>query len=79
MQEAGLIFLIWNVRDTTDLLNQELYQIYSRYLSGSYSLKDGDKEYAEYMEALISLFNKHSRHGTVSIANQSVAYIGVVW
>lgn len=124
IKNNGKVFLIWNVRDNTDLLNQELYQIYSKYcpdfkgfsggiekddprikeffrgqydsvsfdnplyfdkekfiarsLSGSYSLKDGDKEYAEYMEALVSLFNKHSNHGTVSIANQSVAYIGVV-
>ena len=78
MQEAGLIFLIWNVRDTTDLLNQELYQIYSRYLSGSYSLKEGDKEYEEYIEALISVFDKYANNGVVSIANQSVAYIGTI-
>lgn len=125
IKNNGKVFLVWNVRDNTDLLNRELYQIYSKYcpdfkgfsggiekddprikeffhcqydyvafdnplyfdkekfiarsLSGSYSLKDGDKEYAEYMEALISLFEKHSNNGIVSIANQSVAYIGVVW
>ena len=124
IKNNGKVFLVWNVRDNTDLLNRELYQIYSKYcpdfkgfsggiekddprikelfngqydyvasdnplyfdkekfiarsLSGSYSLKEGDKEYAEYMEALISLFEKHSDNGIVSIANQSVAYIGVV-
>lgn len=124
LKDNGKVFLIWNVRDDTDFLNQELYQIYSKYcpnfkgfsggiekddprikeffngqydyvsfdnplcfdkekfiarsLSGSYSLREDDKEYAEYIEALISLFNKHSNNGIVSIANRSIAYIGVV-
>ena len=124
IKNNGKVFLVWNVRDNTDLLNRELYQIYSKYcpdfkgfsggiekddprikeffngqydyvafdnplyfdkekfiarsLSGSYSLKEGDKEYAAYMEALSSLFDKHSDNGTVSILNCSVAYIGVV-
>lgn len=124
IKNNGRVFLIWNVRDNSDLLNRELYQIYSKYcpdfrgfsggiekddprimeffrgrydyvafdnplyfnkekfiarsLSGSYSLKEGDKEYTEYIEALNSLFDKYSDNRTVSIANQSVAYIGVV-
>lgn len=124
IKNSGKVFLIWNVRDDADLLNQELYHIYSKYcpnfqgfsggiekddprikeffcgkyeyvsfdnplyfdkekfisrsLSGSYSLKEGDEEYAEYMEALISAFNKYSNNGIVSIGNKSVAYIGSV-
>ena len=50
----------------------------ARSLSGSYSLKEGDKDYERYIEQIISLFNKYSENGTVSIANKSVAYIGSV-
>lgn len=124
IKKRGKVFLIWNVRDHADLLNQELHQIYSQYcpnfkgfnggieqddprireffdgqydyvsfdnplyfdkekfiarsLSGSYSLRDGDSEYEEYMRALIAVFNKHSNKGMVSIGNQSVAYIGTM-
>lgn len=124
IKDSGRVFLIWNVRDNSDILNQELYQIYSKYcpnfkgfsggivqddprikeffdgqydyvafdnplyfdkekfiarsLSGSYSLKEGDREYEEYMETLIGVFNKHSNKGIVSIGNQSVAYIGTI-
>lgn len=124
IKNNGKVFLIWNVRDSADLLNQELYRVYSRYcpnfkgfsggitkdderiknffggryeyiafdnplyfdeekfiarsLSGSYSLKDGDREYKEYIEQLLALFKKYSNDGIVSIANQSVAYIGTV-
>lgn len=124
IKNSGKVFLIWNVRDTSDLLNQELYQIYTKYcpnfkgfsggiekddprikeffdgqyeyaafdnplyfdkekfiarsLSGSYSLKEGDREYEEYMKALLGVFNKYSDNGIVSVANQSVAYIGMI-
>ena len=124
IKNSGRVFLIWNVRDNSDLLNQELYQIYTKYcpnfkgfsggieqddprikeffdgqydyvsfdnplyfdkekfisrsLSGSYSLKEGDREYEEYMQALIAAFEKHANNGIVSIANQSVAYIGSI-
>lgn len=124
IKNNGKVFLIWNVRDNEDLLNQELHQIYSKYcpnfvgfsggiekddqrikeffngqydyvafdnplyldkerfiarsLSGSYSLKEGDKEYEEYIEALISVFDKYANNGVVSIVNQSVAYIGTI-
>lgn len=124
IKDNGKVFLIWNVRDNSDMLNQELYQIYSKYcpnfkgfsggivqddprikeffdgqydyvafsnplyfdkekfisrsLSGSYSLKEGDREYKEYMESLIAAFEKYANNGIVSIANQSVAYIGTV-
>lgn len=124
IKPGGKVFLIWNTRDNSDLINRELYQIYSKFcpdfkgfsggtqkddpriaeffdgryeyisfdnplyfdrekfiarsLSGSYSLKSEDKEYAVYIEALNTVFDKYSVDGIVSIANQSVAYIGAV-
>ena len=124
IKKGGKAFLIWNVRDNSDLVNQEMYRIYSqrcpsfkgfsggiekddpriieffggqyeyisfnnplyfdrekfiaRSLSGSYSLKDGDRGYAEYMADIISVFDKYSDNGIVSMANQSVAYIGTI-
>ena len=50
----------------------------ARSLSGSYSLKEGDKEYTEYMKAIEAAFEKYANKGIVSIANRSVAYIGNV-
>ena len=124
IKSGGVIFLIWNVRDNSDLLNQELFQIYSTYcpnflgfsggiekddqrikcffddkynyvsfnnpllftretfiarsLSSSYSLKEGDSEYPKYLSTLNALFDKYENNGIVSIANQSVAYIGTI-
>lgn len=124
IKSDGAVFLIWNVRDASDLLNQELFQIYSAYcpnfrgfsggiekddqriknffggkynyvsfdnpllfaretfiarsLSSSYSLKEGDSEYPKYISALNALFDKHENNGIVSVANQSVAYIGTI-
>ena len=31
IKNNGKVFLVWNVRNKADLLNQELHQIYSRY------------------------------------------------
>lgn len=122
LKENGRVAIIYNVRDQSDILNQELYQIYSRYcprfkgfsggiikddprikeffggkydylsfdnplffdkdkfvarsLSGSYSLKEGDTGYKEYMDAIIDVFNRHSGDGIVKMGNSSVAYIG---
>lgn len=124
LKKDGKVFLIWNVRDESDGLNSELYEMYSRYcpefhgfsggiekddkrireffndryeyisfdnplyydkekfiarsLSGSYSLKEGDKDYEEYMAVITELFDKYSENGIVTIANKSVAYIGSV-
>lgn len=124
IKNNGKVFLIWNVRDNLDLINQELYNIYLEYcpdfkgfsggivhddprikeffngqydyvsfdnplyfdkekfiersLSGSYSLKDGDKGYVEYIDAITSVFDKYSKNGIVTLGNKSVAYIGTV-
>ena len=123
LKDKGTVFLIWNVRDD-DKLNQELYQIYSKYcpdfngfsggikrddqriqdffdnrydyvsfdnplfydkekfiarsLSGSYSLKDGDKDYGSYIESILEIFDRYSENDIVSIGNKSVAYIGQI-
>lgn len=122
LKSSGRVALIWNVRDMTDLLNQDLYNIYSKYcpqfkgfsggikkddqrikdffndhytyvsfdnplyfdrdkfiarsLSGSYSLKEGDRDFNEYMDAINELFDKYSKDGIVVMANSSDAYIG---
>lgn len=124
IKKGGTVFLIWNVRRDSDLLNKELFQIYSafcpnfhgfsggiekddqriknffndnydyvsfdnplffdrgrfiaRSLSSSYSLKAGDREYEKYIKALNELFDKYEKDGIVSVANQSVAYFGVI-
>ncbi|MCR5209868.1 MAG: methyltransferase domain-containing protein [Lachnospiraceae bacterium] len=124
LKENGKVALIWNIRDRSDVLNQELYQIYTRYcprfkgfsggivkddprikdffggdydylsfdnplffdkdrfvarsLSGSYSLKEGDTEYKEYMDVIIDTFNRYSSDGIVKMGNSSVAYIGSI-
>ena len=50
----------------------------ARSLSGSYSLKEGDKDFERYMEEIKDLFNRYSDNGAVTIANRSAAYIGSV-
>ncbi|MCR5529990.1 MAG: class I SAM-dependent methyltransferase [Saccharofermentans sp.] len=50
----------------------------SRSLSGSYSLKEGDRDYDEYMASVLDVFDKYSKDGTVTIGNRSEAYIGCV-
>ncbi len=49
-----------------------------RSLSGSYSLKCGDDNYQEYMEALSRLFDKYAKDDVVTVPNKTVAYIGSV-
>ena len=47
-----------------------------RSLSGSYSLKEGDGQYEEYITALEELFDKYAVDGILNMPNQTVAYIG---
>lgn len=47
-----------------------------RSLSGSYSLKEGDEGYREYIEALENLFDVYAVKGILKMPNQTVAYIG---
>ena len=121
---SGKVILIWNVRDTHSPINQDLYEIYSRYcdrfagfsggivkddprivrffggryeyisfphplytdreqflsgcLSGSYSLRKGDRRYDDYLNELTAVFDRYSENGTVMIPYDSTAYIGTV-
>lgn len=122
LRENGFVFLIWNVRDMSNIVNQTSYEIFSKYcpdfrgfsggmqkddvrikeffddeyeyvefdnplfynkekfisrsLSGSYSLKPGDKDYQEYVEQLSNLFDQNEDNGVLALANKTVAYIG---
>jgi SAM-dependent methyltransferase len=122
VKENGKISLIWNVRDMSSPLNQELYEIYKKYcprfigfnggiikddprikeffvngyeyiscmnpltldkekfikrsLSGSYSIKEGDRCYDEYIASIVEVFNRYCKQGYVTIPNSSVAYTG---
>lgn len=124
LTDGGKAALIWNVRDMSSPVNQELYGIYKRYcprfvgfsggivqddprikeffggryvyiscpnpltldkdkfiarsLSGSYSIKAGDRYYEEYMASVLEVYDKYSDAGKVTIPNRSVAYIGTV-
>ena len=57
-------------------LNKEKF--IARSLSGSYSIKEGDKDYEEYMDRVLEVFDKYSGDGKVTIGNRSEAYIGCV-
>ena len=50
----------------------------SRSLSGSYSLKNGDENYNEYLGALSDLFERYSKDNVLTMANKTVVYIGKV-
>lgn len=50
----------------------------SRNLSGSYSLKQGDEGYREYLIELSDLFDKYADNGYLEMANNTVAYIGKI-
>lgn len=122
LKPGGKVFLIWNVRDMNDQLNQETYKVYrnfcpdfqgysggiqkdderirtffddryqyiefsnplyyseetfiSRCLSGSYSLKEGNARYPEYLNALRDLFAKHQKDGILKMGNNTAAYFG---
>lgn len=48
----------------------------ARALSSSYSLREGDREYAEYLARLHQLFDMFSRSGALVVPMHTVAYIG---
>lgn len=47
-----------------------------RSLSGSYSLKEGEPQYQEYILALGNLFERYAEDEVLKMPNQTVAYIG---
>lgn len=48
----------------------------ARCLSGSYSLKQGDERYDEYIRETERIFDNYARGGRLTIENSTVAYIG---
>lgn len=59
-------------------LHYDRERFIARSLSGSYSLKEGDKEYEKYIAAVEDCFERYSHNGTVTLGNHSVAYIGSI-
>lgn len=47
-----------------------------RSLSSSYSLKENDRSYEQYLLALYDLFDRYEQDGRILIPNRSEAYIG---
>ena len=122
LKPDGRVYLIWNVRDMGEKLNQETFAIYRtfcprfqgfsggmkkdderiqtffeghyqyrsfdhplsyteetfirRSLSGSYSLKEGDDGFEEYLEALKNLYRKYNRDGILTMGNHTAVYYG---
>lgn len=48
----------------------------NRVLSSSYSLREGDEKYAEYLKEIGAIFDKYSSDGTLTVPTYTVAYIG---
>lgn len=48
----------------------------SRSLSGSYSLKEGDMAYQEYLDELNRLFEKYAKENVFTMRNKTVVYFG---
>ena len=62
--------------DNTQTYNRQGY--IDRVLSSSYSLKEGDSGYAEYLNEIGEIFDSFSADGLISVPVQTVAYIGSV-
>ena len=50
----------------------------TRSLSASYSLKDGDTNFEQYLKELDNLFDSFAQNGIVLMNNNTVAYIGKI-
>lgn len=48
----------------------------ARALSSSYSLREGDEKFGEYLEELEAIFDKYSVGGYITVPTNTVAYIG---
>lgn len=67
-----------------DVYRADNRQIYDRQgyidraLSSSYSLKEGDKDFAAYVKALGDIFDRYATDGHITVPTDTVAYIGKV-
>lgn len=124
LKENGTVFLIWNMRDMSNVINCKCCEIYSKYcprfkgfgggiqkddvrikqffdskyeyiefdnplyydkhtfisrsLSGSYSLKEDDENFKEYLDALSQLFIKSADKEVLTMSNKTVVYFGKI-
>ncbi len=53
-------------------------QFITRSLSSSYSIREGDVEFENYLADIEKLFNKHAKDGVITVPNKSVAYWGKI-
>lgn len=62
--------------DNTQVYDRQSYL--NRVLSSSYSLKESDARYAEYLKEINGIFDRFSTDGRISVPTETVAYIGEV-
>lgn len=62
--------------DNTQVYDRQGYL--NRVLSSSYSLKESDVRYAEYLNEINGIFERFSADGRISVPTETVAYIGEV-
>lgn len=124
LKDNGKVYLIWNLRDMNEFVNQKSYDIYKKYcpdfkgfgggiqnhdtrirqffdnkytykefihplfydkdtfisrsLSGTYSLKTGDRNYQRYLDELSQLFDEYAVDGILMMPNKTVVYYGEI-
>ena len=70
--------------DECDIFRADNTQTYdrqgyiNRVLSSSYSLKEGDDRYEEYLKDINKIFDTFSADGFITIPTETIAYIGTV-
>lgn len=62
--------------DNTQVYDRQGY--IDRVLSSSYSLKEGDGRYAEYLRDINGIFDMFSSDGFIAVPTMTVAYIGEI-
>lgn len=62
--------------DNTQVYDRQGY--IDRVLSSSYSLKEGDANFAEYLKEIGDIFDEFSENGSIAVPTATVAYSGIV-
>ena len=62
--------------DNTQVYDRKGYL--NRVLSSSYSLKESDARYADYLKEINGIFDRFSADGRISVPTETVAYVGEV-
>ncbi len=53
-------------------------QFVTRSLSSSYSIREGDVKFENYLADIKKLFDKYAKDGTITVPNKSVLYWGII-